>query len=107
MLVSSYSSYLVEHDKVHFIERHLELVEVARKNQDRLEICNVKIILNDGSLGFPEKSSFDRIIITAVCKKIPETSLEQLSIEGLLILRWEIITVTSFTRKDTSKNCEN
>lgn len=78
-------SYLVGHGKVYSIERHSELVEFARKNLDKLGIKNVKVILGDGSLGLTEESPFDRIIITAACKKVPELLLEQLSNDGLLI----------------------
>ena len=78
-------SYLVGHGKVYSMERHLELAEFAKKNLDRLGISNVKVILKDGSSGFPEEAPFDRIIITAACKKIPESLLEQLSMNGLLI----------------------
>jgi len=78
-------SYLVRHGKVYSIERHSELAEFAKKNLDKLGITNAEIILGDGSLGFPEKSPFNRIIITAACKKIPEQLLEQLSTDGLLI----------------------
>ena len=78
-------SYLVGHGKVYSIEIHPELAEFAKKNLDKIGITNADIILGDGSLGFPEESPFDRIIITAACKKIPEQLLEQLSTEGLLI----------------------
>ena len=78
-------SYLVGHGKVYSVERHSELAEFAKKNLDKLGINNVKVILGDGSLGFPEESPFNRIIITAACKKVPEPLLEQLSIDGLLI----------------------
>ena len=78
-------SYLVGSGKVYSIERHSELVEFAKKNLDKLGIDNVKIILGDGNLGIPEESPFDRIIITAACKKVPEPLLEQLSEGGLLI----------------------
>ena len=78
-------SYLVGQGKVYSIERHSELAEFAKKNLDKLGINNVKVILGDGNLGFPQESPFDRIIITAACKKVPEQLLEQLSDEGLLI----------------------
>ena len=78
-------SYLVGEGKVYSIERHLELAEFAKKNLERLGISNVRVILKDGSLGLQEESPFDRIIITAACKKIPEPLLEQLSIDGLLV----------------------
>ena len=78
-------SYLVGHGKVYSIERYSELAEFAKKNLDKLRIINANIILGDGSLGFPEESPFNRIIITAACKKVPEQLLEQLSTDGLLI----------------------
>jgi len=78
-------SYLVGHGKVYSIERHSELAEFAKKNLDKLGITNAKVILGDGSLGFLEESPFDRIMITAACKKVPESLLEQLSTDGLLI----------------------
>ena len=78
-------SYLVGNGKIYSIERHSELADFAKKNLDKLGINNVKVILGDGNLGFPEESPFDRIIVTAACKKVPESLLEQLSTDGLLI----------------------
>lgn len=76
---------MVAHGKVFSIDRHSELVEFAKENLNKLEIHNVDVILGDGSLGIPEESPFDRIIITAACKKVPPPLLEQLSLNGLLI----------------------
>ena len=78
-------SYLAGNGKIYSIERHSELADFAKKNLDKLGINNVKVILGDGNLGFPEESPFDRIIVTAACKKVPESLLEQLSTDGLLI----------------------
>jgi len=78
-------AYLVGNGKIYSLERHVELAEFAKKNLDKLGISNVKVILKDGSFGLQEESPFDRIIITAACKKIPDTLIEQLSIGGLLI----------------------
>ena len=78
-------AYLVGSGSVYSIERHSELAEFAKKNLDKLGILNVKVISGDGSFGYPEESPFDRIIITAACKKIPDSLLEQLTINGLLI----------------------
>jgi protein-L-isoaspartate(D-aspartate) O-methyltransferase len=82
---TSILSYLVGHGKVYSIERHSELVEFAKKNLDKLNINNVKVILGDGNLGLPDKAPFDRIMITAACKNIPEPLLEQLADNGLII----------------------
>ncbi|MGI0057242.1 MAG: protein-L-isoaspartate(D-aspartate) O-methyltransferase [Nitrosarchaeum sp.] len=78
-------SYLVGNGKIYSIERHSELADFAKKNLDKLGINNIKVILGDGNLGFSEESPFNRIIVTAACKKVPESLLEQLSTDGLLI----------------------
>lgn len=78
-------AYLVGSGSVYSLERHSELAEFAKKNLDKLGILNVKVISGDGGFGYPEESPFDRIIITAACKKIPDLLLEQLAINGLLI----------------------
>lgn len=78
-------SYLVGDGKVYTVERHSELAEFAKKNLERLGNSNVKVIFGDGNLGLVEEAPFDRIIITAACKKVPDILLEQLSVNGLLI----------------------
>ncbi len=54
-------------------------------NLEKLGIKNTHVILGDGSLGYPEASPYDRIIITAACTEIPLPLLEQLGENGLLI----------------------
>lgn len=82
---SAILSFLVAHGKVFSIERHPKLVKFAKENLNKLGIQNVEIILGDGSLGLSQESPFDRIIITAACKKVPPPLFEQLSLDGLLI----------------------
>jgi len=78
-------SYLVETGTVYSVERHPELVKFARENLEKLGIDNVHVILGDGSLGYPQASPYDRIIITAACTEIPLPLLEQLAENGLII----------------------
>lgn len=82
---SAILSYLVADGKVFSIDRHPELVKFAIENLDKLGIQNVNVILGDGSLGHLKESPFDRIIITAACKKVPPPLFEQLALNGLLI----------------------
>jgi protein-L-isoaspartate(D-aspartate) O-methyltransferase len=82
---SAILAFLVGDGKVFSIDRHSELVKFAKDNLKKLGIHNVKVILGDGSLGFSKESPFDRIIVTAACKKVPLPLLEQLSPDGLLI----------------------
>jgi len=76
---------LVGTGKVFTIERHSKLAEFAKKNLEKLRVKNVKIIHGDGNMGLPEESPFDRILITAACKKVPEKLLQQLAMGGLLL----------------------
>ena len=76
---------IVGNGKIFTVERHDKLASFAKKNLEKLGIKNVTIIHGDGSLGLPEKSPFDRIMITAACKKVPNVLLHQLALGGLLI----------------------
>ncbi|MGD8708267.1 MAG: protein-L-isoaspartate(D-aspartate) O-methyltransferase [Nitrosopumilaceae archaeon] len=76
---------LVGSGKIFTIERHPQLAKFAKKNLEKLQIKNVQIIHGDGNLGLPEESPFDRILITAACKKVPEKLLQQLAVDGLLL----------------------
>jgi len=78
-------SYMVKTGTVYSVERHSELANFARENLEKFGIENVHVILGDGSLGYPEKSPYDRIIITAACTEIPLPLLEQLGENGLII----------------------
>jgi len=76
---------LVYPETVYAIEKHAELVEFAKNNLKSANVKNVQVIQGDGVMGYPKKSPFDRIIITAACKKIPDSLIDQLSEDGLLI----------------------
>lgn len=78
-------SNLVKDCKVFSIERQPELVKFAKENLNNLGIKNAEVIFGDGILGLPDKAPFDRIIISAACKKIPPKLLEQLENDGLLV----------------------
>lgn len=79
-------SYLVgDTGIVYSVEIHPKLVKFARENLDKLGIDNVHVILGDGSVGYPEASPYDRIIVTAACTEVPLPLLEQLAENGLLI----------------------
>jgi len=82
---SAILSYLVGSGNVYSIERHPELVKFAQKNLKKLDINNVHVILGDGSIGYPEESPYDRIIITAACSEIPLPLLDQLKENGLIL----------------------
>lgn len=82
---SAILSYLVGSGTVYSIERHSELVTFAQENLKKLNIDNVHVILGDGTLGYPQASPYDRIMVTAACNEIPLPLLDQLSENGLII----------------------
>ncbi|UCE98557.1 MAG: protein-L-isoaspartate(D-aspartate) O-methyltransferase [Planctomycetota bacterium] len=71
--------------KVYTIERFAELSESAQAVLNRLGINNVEFYVGDGSCGWPEQKTFDRILITAAVPRMPEPLVEQLIDGGLII----------------------
>ena len=58
---------------------------VAKSKEVLEDYKNVKVYNRNGSGGLPEKAPFDRILISAACREIPEKLLNQLKDEGILL----------------------
>jgi protein-L-isoaspartate(D-aspartate) O-methyltransferase len=71
--------------RVYTIERFSELSAGAQAVLGRLGIDNVEFYIGDGSLGWPQKRTFDRIIATAALPEIPTTLIEQLGEGGIIV----------------------
>jgi protein-L-isoaspartate(D-aspartate) O-methyltransferase len=67
------------------IERHNQLIESAQNTLQRLGLDNIEYFAGDGSNGWPEDKTFDRIIITAAVPEIPLPVIDQLADSGKLI----------------------
>lgn len=72
--------------KVHTIEIIDELGIQARERLQRLGFHNVEVTIADGSLGLPDRSPFDAIIVTAAAEKIPSALIKQLKPGGKLVI---------------------
>ncbi len=72
--------------RVYTIERHRPLARAARKLIDELGLANVTVITGDGTLGLPEQSPFDRIIVTAAAEDPPANLLAQLRVGGIMVI---------------------
>jgi len=70
--------------KVVTVERIQELAAFARENLRRAGFGRVKVIVGDGTLGYPEGAPWDRILVTACAPKIPEPLVGQLGLGGKL-----------------------
>lgn len=66
------------------IERIPELAEWGRKNLESAGY-NIPVVVGDGTLGYPEKAPYDRIISTAAAPKIPQPWIDQLTGGGLIV----------------------
>lgn len=71
--------------RVFSIERHARLAELAKKNLAKEKIKNVLVVEGDGSKGLPREAPFDRIVVTAAARKIPERLVEQLKEGGRMV----------------------
>ncbi|NHJ02852.1 MAG: protein-L-isoaspartate(D-aspartate) O-methyltransferase [Candidatus Heimdallarchaeota archaeon] len=72
---------------VYSIEIVPDLVPFARKNLEKAGYQNcVTVIEGDGTLGWEKEAPYDRIIITAAGPKVPPPLLEQLALNGTLVI---------------------
>lgn len=72
--------------QVYSIERVAVLAERARTLLRDLGYDNIHIKVDDGTLGWQKNAPYDRIIITAGAPDIPEPLIEQLNINGKLVI---------------------
>ena len=73
-------------DHVTSIERIPELAETARRTLASIGIEDVAIHVGDGSLGWPADAPYDAIVVTAGAPSAPPALLEQLAVDGRLVL---------------------
>jgi len=71
--------------RVYTTERFPDLSIAAREVLGKLGIDNVEYDLGDGSLGWPARRTFDRIIITAAVPDFPPPLVTQLAEAGLMV----------------------
>jgi protein-L-isoaspartate(D-aspartate) O-methyltransferase len=67
------------------VERYRTLAEEARARLERLGCHNVEVMLGDGFAIPDAVGQFDRIIVTAAMEKIPDSLVDHLAAEGILI----------------------
>jgi protein-L-isoaspartate(D-aspartate) O-methyltransferase len=72
--------------RVYTIERHRSLLAGAQARFDHLGLTNITTMLGDGFKGWPAQAPFDRIIVTAAARELPEALLEQLAESGIMII---------------------
>src|SRR6056297_3720430 len=71
---------------VHAVERHAPLGREARERLTATGIDNVDVHVADGTLGWPEATPFDAIVVAAGGPSVPEALKEQLKEGGRLVI---------------------
>ncbi|MEN8257236.1 MAG: protein-L-isoaspartate(D-aspartate) O-methyltransferase [Thermodesulfobacteriota bacterium] len=73
-------------DRIFSVERLKELYIRARQTLDQLQVFNALCTTDDGTLGWPQYSPFDAIIVTAGGPDIPQPLIDQLADPGRLVI---------------------
>lgn len=68
------------------IERHDLLSQQADKILRELGYQNVRLVVGDGTLGWPDQAPYDRIMVTAMAAQCPKALFEQLCEGGLIVI---------------------
>jgi len=94
--------------KVYSIERQKELFKKTSTFLTKLGYHTKKLIFGDGYKGLPDEAPFDGIVVTAGAPFVPKPLLEQLKINGRLVIPVnsnddDIQVMTLFIRRDESK----
>lgn len=71
---------------VYTVERIKALYDAAKKRLDDLGYSNVSFLYGDGHSGWQENAPYDKIMVTAAAKKIPETLIRQLAPGGKMVI---------------------
>jgi protein-L-isoaspartate(D-aspartate) O-methyltransferase len=72
--------------RVHTLERQEELYLKTKTLLKELNFQSIRTYFRDGSMGLPEFSPFDRILVTAASPVVPEFLKQQLAEGGILVL---------------------
>ena len=96
--------------KVVTVECIPELAESARQVLDKLGYSNIEVHVAGRTLGWPEEAPYDAIIVSAGAPTVPQVLLEQLTLNGRLVIpvgsRWqqELLRVTKLKNGNEIEN---
>jgi len=72
--------------KVFTVERIDKLMEKAKKRLDSLNFTNIHYKVGDGSKGWQEHAPYDRIMVTAAARVLPDELVNQLAKGGRMVI---------------------
>jgi protein-L-isoaspartate(D-aspartate) O-methyltransferase len=72
-------------DAIVTVERHEELSTSAQQVLKQWGYSNIEFVVADGTLGWPPRAPYDRILVTAAAQECPPALLQQLVDGGVLV----------------------
>jgi len=96
--------------KVVTVECIPELAESAKQVLDKLGYSNIEVRVAGKTLGWPEEAPYDAIIVSAGAPRVPQVLLDQLALNGRLVIpvgsRWqqELLRVTKLRKGNNIEN---
>jgi protein-L-isoaspartate(D-aspartate) O-methyltransferase len=73
-------------NRVVTVERHQRLLDRAKDVLTMLGYTNVEFHPTEKTLGWPQGAPYDAIIVTAGAPKVPQALLDQLAVDGRLVI---------------------
>jgi len=71
---------------VYTVERIQTLACAARERLEQLGYVNILVHEGDGTLGWADHAPYDAIVVTAGAPEVPKPLLEQLAVQGRLVI---------------------
>jgi len=68
------------------VERHQRLLDKAKDVLTKLGYTNVEFHPTENTLGWPKGAPYDAIMVTAGAPRVPQTLVDQLALEGRLVI---------------------
>ncbi|HMN67596.1 MAG TPA: protein-L-isoaspartate(D-aspartate) O-methyltransferase [Bdellovibrionales bacterium] len=72
--------------QVYSVEVRADLSAQARETLDKAGYRNIQFRVGDGTEGWPEFAPFDRIMVTAAAKEVPQPLVAQLKVGGRMVI---------------------
>lgn len=72
--------------EVYSVERIRILAKRAKRLLGELGYVNIRVFVGDGTLGWEDYSPYDRILVTAGARQIPQPLIEQLGEDGIMVI---------------------
>ena len=84
---SGYQAAILSHlaHRVFTVERIEKLATEAKKRFKTLKIHNVHVRFDDGNVGWKSYAPYDRILLSAAARQVPQTLFNQLKNGGILV----------------------